>query len=349
MEERLSYKGAGVDVERGSRLVGLIRSCVRATHGRAVIGDIGGFGGLFSGRFRGYRDPVLVSSTDGVGTKLKIAFMMKRHDTIGIDLVAMNVNDILTTGAKPLFFLDYVATGRLDVKTISTVIKGIARGCREAGCALLGGETAEMPGFYRNDEYDLAGFAVGVVERKRIIDGSRIRDGDVMIGIPSSGLHSNGYSLARKVIFERLNLTADHRPHGFRKTIGGELLTPTRIYVRTLLAVLKDFNISGMVHITGGGFVDNIPRVLPKGLKAVVRVGSWRIPYIFKFLQREGNIEWLEMFRTFNCGIGMILIVRARDKEKVLKRLKSLGEKAYEIGGVVSKKKGDGYVELVGL
>ncbi|MBI5643825.1 MAG: phosphoribosylformylglycinamidine cyclo-ligase [Deltaproteobacteria bacterium] len=338
MKKTLTYKDAGVNIDEGMKLVDLIKPHVRGSYRKEVLGDIGGFGALFSARFRNLKDPVLVSSTDGVGTKLMIAFMADKHSSVGIDLVAMSVNDILVSGAEPLFFLDYFATGKLDAKRASLVVKGIAEGCKDAGCALIGGETAEMPGLYKPGEYDLAGFAVGVVDRKKIIDGSKIKAGDKIIGLASSGLHSNGYSLARKVIFEKLGLTVDSTPEGFNSTIGSVLLTPTRIYVKPVLKLLKTYNVLGMAHITGGGFSDNIPRVLPKGLKAVITKGAWPIPQIFTLIQSGGGIEDEEMYRTFNCGIGLVLVVRARDAEGVKKRLKALGESPYVIGEIAVKK-----------
>jgi len=333
----LTYKSAGVDIDEGDRLVRFIKPMTRTTSRPEVMGGIGGFGALFSMDIKRYKNPVLVSSTDGVGTKLKIAFMMDKHDTIGIDLVAMGVNDIITTGAEPLFFLDYFATGKLDVEKASQVIKGIARGCKEAGCSLVGGETAEMPDFYKPGEYDLAGFAVGVVEKKGIVDGSTIEPGDRIIGLASSGLHSNGYSLARKVLFDKLGLGVKDRVDGLKKTIGEELLIPTRIYVKPILKLLKWFKLKGIAHITGGGFVENIPRILPRGCKAVIKRDSWPIPFIFRFLKEKGGISEMEMFRTFNCGIGMVMVVSKKDEPGVLKRLKGLKERTYSLGEVVKR------------
>lgn len=348
MKKDLTYSDAGVDIDEGNRLVKLIKPAVRRSYRPEVIGDIGGFGGLFSGRFKGIKDPVLVSSTDGVGTKLMVAFMADRHDTVGVDLVAMSVNDILVSGAEPLFFLDYFATGKLDAKTASKVVKGIADGCRQAGCALIGGETAEMPGLYKTGEYDLAGFAVGVVDRKKIIDGRRIKAGDVIIGLASSGLHSNGYSLARKVIFERLGLSIGSKPAGFKKDVGTMLLAPTRIYVKPVRSLMTGIEICGMAHITGGGFTDNIPRVIPKGLKAVIKKGSWKMPPVFNLIQEGGAIHEDEMLRTFNCGIGFIIVVREKDAEKTVARIKKLGERPYLIGTVAkSKKDAPSFVEYI--
>ncbi len=338
MKKKITYREAGVNIDEGLRLVRLIKPIVRRSYRREVIGDIGGFGALFSAGFKGLKDPVLVSSTDGVGTKLMVAFMADRHDTVGVDLVAMSVNDILVSGAEPLFFLDYVATGKLDAAKTARIIKGIAIGCKAAECALIGGETAEMPGIYKPGEYDLAGFAVGVVERKKIINGSRIKAGDSIIGLASSGLHSNGYSLARKVIFDVLGLDMASKPKGLKSDIGSTLLTPTRIYVKPVLRLIKEFDILGIVHITGGGFTDNIPRVLPEGLKAVIKKGSWPTPCIFDLIRFGGGIDEEEMLRTFNCGIGLVLVVRNRYEDAVKKRLKELKERAYTIGKIETRK-----------
>lgn len=346
--KKLTYRQAGVNIDEGNRMVGLIKPAVRSTYRREVMGDIGGFGGLFSGKFKGLKDPVLVSSTDGVGTKLMAAFMADRHDTVGIDLVAMSVNDILVSGAEPLFFLDYFATGKLDAKRAAAVVKGIAKGCRAAGCALLGGETAEMPGLYGPGEYDLAGFAVGVVDRSKIIDGSKIRPGDKIIGLASSGLHSNGYSLARKIIFEAMKLKINSRPKGFKETIGSVLLTPTRIYVKPVLSLMRDIDILGMAHITGGGFIDNIPRVLPDNVLAVIQRGSWKAPKIFSLLKEGGAVEETEMLRTFNCGIGLVVVVRPKDEAKALKRLKALGERPFSIGRIDKRRAKSPRVEFTG-
>lgn len=338
MTTQLTYKDAGVDISEGARLVDMIKPLARSTRRAGVMGGLGGFGALFSGRFKGLKDPVIISSTDGVGTKLMIAFMTDRHDTVGIDLVAMSVNDILVSGAELLFFLDYFATGQLDTLRAADVIKGIAKGCKAAGCALVGGETAEMPGLYKAGEYDLAGFAVGVVDKKKIIDGRKIKAGNTLIGIASSGLHSNGYSLARKVIFERMRLKhTDTHPY-LKKNIGETLLTPTRIYVKPVRQLMTEINLLGMAHITGGGLVENVPRMLPKGLKAVIKKGQWPIPPIFKLIQEGGQIDDAEMARTFNCGIGMVLAVRQSDAEAAVKRLRQLKEKAYIIGAIAKLK-----------
>jgi len=346
--KKLTYSDAGVNIDEGNKLVGLIKPAVRSSYRKEVLGDIGGFGALFSGRFKGLKDPVLVSSTDGVGTKLMVAFMADRHDTVGIDLVAMSVNDILVSGAEPLFFLDYFATGKLDAIRAAQVVKGIAKGCKTAGCALIGGETAEMPGLYKPGEYDLAGFAVGVVDRKKIIDGSKIKAGDRVIGLPSTGLHSNGYSLARKIIFDLMELKMSDRPEGLGQEVGEALLSPTKIYVKPVLALRKEVDIMGMAHITGGGFTDNIPRVLPRGVKAVIEKGSWPVPPVFSLLKKGGNLEDAEMLRTFNCGIGLIMVVRAKDQEKALKKLKALKQKAFVIGEIKSRKATEPQVEFTG-
>ncbi len=348
MEDKLTYKASGVDIEEGERLVRLIGPLAKRTFTKGVVAGIGGFGALFSARFGKLKDPVLVSSTDGVGTKLKVAFMTDVHHTVGIDLVAMCANDVLCSGARPLFFLDYFATGRLDAKRAASVIKGIARGCREAGCALIGGETAEMPDFYGPGEYDLAGFCVGVVDKKQIIDGSAIREGDILLGLASSGLHSNGYTLARKVLFEKLGLEPGSRPKGFRRSIGGELLRPTRIYVKPVLKALRRFRIKGIVHITGGGFTGNIPRVLPKGLKVGIRLGTWPVPRIFRFMEEHGGIARHEMLKTFNYGIGMVLVVSSKDAKTVSGVFNRLNVPSYIIGEVERKKRGEDTVEFSG-
>jgi len=346
-ETKITYKDAGVDIDAGNTFVKMIKPLVKATSRPEVLADIGGFGGLFSLNMGKYKHPVLVSGTDGVGTKLKLAFMANRHDTIGIDLVAMCVNDIIVQGAEPLFFLDYLATAKLDPEKAASIIKGVSDGCIQAGCALIGGETAEMPGFYTGEEYDMAGFAVGVVEREKIIDGSSITVGNHLIGLSSSGLHSNGFSLARKVILEHMGLGIDDEIPGLGKSVADELLTPTRIYVRSVMNLLRDFNISGLAHITGGGLLENIPRVLPNGCKAVVRKDSWQIPEIFQLIQKGGNIDETEMFRTFNCGIGMVLAVPEREAEDVMIRLTGLNETAFHIGEVVKCEAGKECVELV--
>jgi len=347
LQRRISYKSAGVNIEAGNQFVKRIRPLVKKTYRPEVLTDIGGFGGLFSFDAKKYKKPVLVSSTDGVGTKLKVAFMLGKHDTVGIDLVAMGVNDIVVHGAEPLFFLDYLATGKLSLKVSAQIIEGVVKGCLEAGCALIGGETAEMPSFYGEGEYDLAGFVVGVVERGRVIDGSAISPGDQLIGLSSSGLHSNGFSLVRKIIFEHLNLKPKDRPVGFSRTIGEELLTPTRIYVRPILQLLPKFSIRGMAHITGGGITDNLPRMIPQGCQAVIWNGSWPIPPIFPFLQKAGNITEREMLRTFNNGIGLILAVPYPEAGKVLNHLQTMGEKAFQIGEIIQAPRNKGKIRYL--
>ena len=335
MTERMTYKKAGVDIDAGNEFVRMIKPWVDSTKRNGVLGGIGGFGGLFQLDIKKYKDPVLVSGTDGVGTKLKVVFMMDRHDTVGIDLVAMCVNDVVVCGAEPLFFLDYIATGKLHPPKFADVVKGISEGCRLAGCALIGGETAEMPSLYQDAEYDLAGFAVGVVERDRIIDGRSIRPGDKVIGLASSGLHSNGYSLARKVIFDKMGFRITDRTDILNKTIGEELLTPTRIYVKTVLHIMQHFDIKGIAHITGGGLTENIPRVLPEGTKVALYPGRWNAHAIFYLLEKWGNIEREEMYRDFNMGIGMVLILPESQTEDALKELVKCGEEPYLIGDVV--------------
>ena len=330
----ITYKDAGVDIDAGNRFVDLIKPLVKQTARPEVLSDIGGFGGLFSLNSSKYQRPTLVAATDGVGTKLKLAFLLDKHDTVGIDLVAMCVNDIIVQGAEPLFFLDYLATAKLAPEQAVEVVKGIAEGCKQANCALLGGETAEMPGMYTGGEYDLAGFSVGVVDNDKIIDGSTITNGDLVIGIASSGLHSNGFSLARKVFLETLNLDLDSQPEELDKPLGEELLTPTRIYVKSILNLIRDFDIKGIAHITGGGLLENIPRILPKQCKAVIKRDSWTKPAIFEMLRQGGNIPEDEMYRTFNYGIGMVLVVSPNEAEDILNRLTGLGEQAYLIGKI---------------
>lgn len=331
----MTYKSSGVDIEAGDRFVQMIGPLVRSTFRSEVIGDFGGFSGLFNLDVKKYKEPVLVSGTDGVGTKLKVAFSCDRHDTIGIDLVAMCVNDVIVVGAEPLFFLDYLATGKLSPQKSVEVVKGIVEGCRQAGCALIGGETAEMPSFYGKGEYDLAGFAVGVVERSKIIDGKNVCPGDRLIGIGSSGLHSNGYSLVRKVIFEQLRFSVNDRlPYG--KNVGDELLTPTKIYARLFDKILRRVEVKGAAHITGGGITENLPRVIPTGCAARIRRGSWLVPPIFSFLQEAGAIESDEMFRTFNMGIGLIVVVAEDSLKHLVSSESEFGEKFFEIGEIVA-------------
>ena len=341
------YKNAGVDIEKGDAFVQAIKPMVESTFRPEVLTKIGGFAGCVSLNLERYKKPILVSSTDGVGTKLKIAFSMNRHDTVGIDLVAMCVNDIVVSGAKPLFLLDYFATSKLDPEKSTKVVSGIVKGCIEAECSLIGGETAEMPGFYKGGEYDLAGFAVGIVEDSQVIDGSGVTVGDKLIGIASSGLHSNGYSLVRKLLLDQLKMDLEKRVEEIGEVLGEELLRPTRIYVKTVLNLARDFNIVGIAHITGGGITGNLPRIIPKGCKAIVQKGAWDIPPIFSFLKEKGNISEEEMLRTFNNGVGMILIVRSREVDDILARLRSLGEKAFIIGEVGRAEREQEKIEFV--
>ena len=318
-----------------------IKPIVAATFRPGVLAGIGGFGGLFALGGGKFQDPVLVSSTDGVGTKLKIANLCEKHDTIGIDLVAMCVNDIVVCGAHPLFFLDYFATGGLDLEVATDVVRGIAKGCEIAKCSLIGGETAEMPGLYQAGDYDIAGFVVGICERDRLIDGSEIRVGDKLIGLASSGVHSNGFSLVRKVCFEEMKLSVGDYVDEFGCTLGEELLRPTRIYTEPLLNLIKNFKVKGLVHITGGGIIENIPRVLPNGCKAVINKKSWQVLPVFEFLQKNGNISPFEMCRTFNCGIGMVVVVEAKQVDDAMQQLIALGETPYLIGEIDARKKKD--------
>ncbi|MBR9691106.1 phosphoribosylformylglycinamidine cyclo-ligase [Candidatus Woesearchaeota archaeon] len=331
----MTYKDAGVDIEAGSEVVKRIKKHVKRTFDSNVITDIGGFGGLFNFEKDKYKNPILVSGTDGVGTKLKIAFLMDKHDTVGQDLVAMCVNDIIVSGAKPLFFLDYLATGRVEPKKLEKVVKGIADGCKIAGCALLGGETAEMPDFYQQGEYDLAGFVVGVVDKDKIIDGKNIKAGDVVIGIASSGLHSNGYSLVRKLFFEKMKLKVTDKVKELNATLGEELLKPTKIYAKTILKLIEEFEIKGIAHITGGGLTENMPRILPKGVGVEIIKECQRVPTIFRLIKDNANLDCNEMHKTFNMGIGMALVVNDSDKDKVVKRLKDFGEESLVIGKIV--------------
>ena len=335
MTEKLTYKDAGVDIDAGNRSVQLIKDCVKATYRPEVLGDLGGFGGLFALQASKYKEPVLVSGTDGVGTKLRLAFMLDKHDTIGQDAVAMCVNDILVQGAEPLFFLDYLAVGKLDPEQVADVVKGVASACRESGCALIGGETAEMNGFYPEGEYDIAGFAVGVAEKSELITSEKVKEGDILLGLPSSGVHSNGYSLVRKIVFEHKGFKGNEYIEELGKTIGEELLTPTRLYPQSCLPLLREFDLHGLVHITGGGFYDNIPRALPEALAVEINAETWQVPAIFKLLQQWGNVDWHEMYRTFNMGIGMVLIASVDEAEKIEAFLAARGETVYEIGRVV--------------
>ncbi len=343
----MTYKQAGVDVEKQNTFVEEIKPIIKTTFGPEVMGGIGGFSGLFRFNKGNFKDPILVSSTDGVGTKLKIAFMADRHDTVGIDLVAMVVNDIIVGGAQPLFLLDYFATGKLNLERDKQIISGIANGCMDAGCALIGGETAEMPGLYKEDEYDLAAFGVGVVEADKHINGSLITRNDILIGIDSSGLHSNGFSLARKVLLEKSGLKIDSYVPELGKVLADELLTPTKIYVKNVLNLFRDFEIKGIVHVTGGGFIDNIPRILPERSSAIIEKALWEVPPVFKLIQELGGIEEQEMFRTFNMGIGMILFVGLNEADDVLVRLKGLKLDA-QIIGVVDQRKDGPSVSILG-
>ena len=340
--KKSSYAGAGVDVALGNRVKSGIGALVRPTHGAEVLGGIGGFGGLFRPDFRkrGIKDPVLVSSVDGVGTKLKIAFATDKHNTIGADLVNHCVNDIAVTGAMPLFFLDYIAAAKLDPRVLKEIITGLSRACKEAGCALIGGETAQMPGLYGEGEYDLAGSITGIVDRKDLLDGSRVKPGDSLVGLPANGLHTNGYSLARKVLFDLLGLKLSDRPAGLGTTVGAELLKVHRNYLPAFkkLHAMKGKPLHAAAHITGGGLIDNLPRILPKGCDAVIDPASWKVPAIFGIIGRGGNVDPLEMYQVFNMGIGMVLVVPGKDGEKIAK---TLGGKV--IGGVV---KGSGIVRF---
>lgn len=333
-----TYKEAGVDIDAGAKEVELIKESVKETYIDGVLGDLGGFGGLFSLKQEWSDEPVLVSGTDGVGTKLRLAIDLGIHDTIGQDCVAMSVNDVLVQGAKPLFFLDYIATGKLEPKLMADIVKGVANACKESGCALLGGETAEMAGFYQEGDYDVAGFAVGIVDRKKLITGETISEGDVILGIPSTGIHSNGYSLVRKLAKENHWDLKKVYPT-FDKSLGEVLLTPTRLYPKVVLPLLSHIDIKGMVHITGGGFYENIPRILPEGTAVVIDGDSWPVLPVFPFLKKEGNIDAHEMYRTFNCGIGMLLILNQEDADKAMDILSEQGEKIYRIGYVTKGKK----------
>ncbi|MDA8417617.1 MAG: phosphoribosylformylglycinamidine cyclo-ligase [Desulfobacteraceae bacterium] len=346
-EQGSRYAESGVDIDKANLFIDRIKPLVSATFQRGVLTDIGGFGGLFALGGNRYKDPVLVASTDGVGTKLKIAELCGKHDTIGIDLVAMCVNDIVVSGARPLFFLDYFAVGSLDVEQATAVIKGIARGCELAKCSLIGGETAEMPGHYQPGSYDLAGFTVGIAERGELIDGSEVRVGDKLIGLASSGIHSNGYSLVRKICFDELGLSVADLVPELGATLGEVLLAPTRIYTESVLNLIRKFQVKGLAHITGGGFIDNIPRVLPAGCKAVIREGSWQRPPVFNFLEDKGRVSRAEMFRTFNCGIGMVLIVKAKETDDILEYLLALGETPWVMGEIAAQHPGEPQVEIV--
>lgn len=342
-----AYKEAGVDVQAGNTFVEQIKSIISTTHTKGVIGDIGGFGGLFRPDISSMDEPILVSATDGVGTKLKLCFDFQRHSSIGIDLVAMSVNDVLVQGARPLFFLDYLATGKLDIEQGKDIVRGIAEGCKMSECALLGGETAEMPDFYAPGEYDLSGFCVGMVDHDKLIDGTSIRNGQKLIGLASSGLHSNGYTLVRKLLAQSGLGAGDTLP-GTEESVADVLLEPTRIYARPVYNLMRDIQIRGMVHITGGGFYDNIPRILYSGLSADIDFGSWDIPPVFDWLRQEGNLEWQEMLQIFNCGIGLVLVVSPDASDDILSRLQGMDLPAWVIGEIKKSNKtaGDEQVRI---
>jgi phosphoribosylformylglycinamidine cyclo-ligase len=327
-----AYKKAGVDIEAGYEAVNRMKKHVQKTMRQEVLGGLGGFGGMFDLSKFNYKEPVLVSGTDGVGTKLKLAFQMDRHDTIGIDAVAMCVNDIVVQGAEPLFFLDYLAVGKAVPERIEQIVKGVSEGCIQAGCSLIGGETAEMPGMYPEDEYDIAGFAVGIADKSKLVTGQNIQEGDILLGISSNGIHSNGYSLVRKVLLEKGGLTLDQHIEKLGSTLGEELLRPTKIYVKPILNVLKNFEVKGMAHITGGGFIENIPRMLPEGIGAEIDYGSWPIQPIFDLLGEVGELKREEMFNIFNMGIGMVLAIREENLHDIINLLEKDGEKVFIIG-----------------
>ena len=330
-----SYEKAGVNLEAGYEVVRRIKKHVASTSRLGVMGNIGAFGGMFDLSALNVKEPVLVSGTDGVGTKLKLAFLMDKHDTVGIDCVAMCVNDILVQGAEPLFFLDYIAIETLEAKKVAQIVKGVANACKESGCALIGGETAEMSDLYGKDEYDIAGFCVGVVEKSKMITGEKVKPGDVLLGLPSAGVHSNGFTLVRKICFDVMGFTMDTPVEEFGTTLGEELLKPTRLYPRVCLPLIEKFNLHGMVHITGGGFYDNIPRILPENCDADVNAGAWEVPVVFKKLQEWGNVDWHEMYRTFNMGVGMVLVVAPEEADAVREHLKNAGETFYELGTII--------------
>lgn len=343
------YSEAGVDIDKGNAFIDRIKNIVADTHSRRVLTDIGGFSGLFAIGNSGLEDPVLISSTDGVGTKLNVAKLCNKHDSIGIDLVAMCANDVIVSGAKPLFFLDYFSASSLDLDVATEVVKGIAEGCKLAQCALIGGETAEMPGLYQPGDYDLAGFIVGIADRNAIIDGSDIRVGNKIIGLTSSGLHSNGYSLVRKVFFEELGHDVDDHVDALGCTVGEELLKPTRIYVESVLNVIRSYKLSGLIHNTGGGFIDNVPRILPQSCKAVIDPMSWKKPPIFDYLQEKGNIAIGEMYRTFNMGIGLMVLVDDKEAEDIMQQFRAVGESPSIIGEIVAQKEGEPRCEITGI
>jgi len=345
MKKRATYKGAGVDIESGKRFIDRIKPLAEATYDDRVVGGLGGFSGFYSPPLSECKNPLLVSAADGVGTKLRLAFELGFFNTIGIDLVAMCVNDIVTTGARPLFFLDYLATSKLDVDKCAEVVKGIAEGCKQARCALIGGETAEMPGFYHPGEFDLAGFAVGMVDAERVIDGSLISPGDKIIGLASSGLHSNGYSLARKVIADS-GMDLAETPGRLTRRLGETMLEPTRIYARAVIGLTERVHVHGLAHITGGGLIENIPRVLPDGCAAALDSSAWKAHTIFQLIMDSGGVEWGEMYRTFNCGVGMAAVVSSQDTKEALSVLESVGEEACVIGEVTRRGAGEPEISI---
>lgn len=334
-KKSITYADAGVDIDAGNKAVELMKDSVRASYRPEVIGDLGGFGGLFALNIAKYKEPILVSGTDGVGTKLKLAFMADKHDTIGQDAVAMCVNDILVQGAEPLFFLDYIAVDKVDSQKVANIVKGVANACKESGCALIGGETAEMAGFYSKGEYDIAGFCVGCVDKSKMITGEKVKAGDALLGLPSSGVHSNGFSLVRKICFEHMGFDMNTVIPEFGCTLGEQLIIPTRLYPKTCLPLIEKFDIHGMVHITGGGFYENIPRILPKDCDALVNAESWEVPVVFRKLQEWGNVDWKEMYRTFNMGVGMVLVVDPSEADAVRTHLTEAGETFFELGEVI--------------
>jgi phosphoribosylformylglycinamidine cyclo-ligase len=343
---KISYKSSGVDIDEGNKFIELIKPIIKSTFKKGNTHNIGSFSGLYPVP-AGYKKPYLVSATDGVGTKLKIASMLNKFDTIGIDLVAMNVNDIITCGAKPLFFLDYIATSKIKPEETTNIVKGITLGCKQSGCVLIGGETAEMPDLYKNNDFDLAGFVVGIVDKSNIIDGSKITNGDSIIGLQSSGLHSNGYSLIRHLLLKKLKYKLEDKPKPLRISLGKELLKPTRIYVKTINNLAKKFKLKGIAHITGGGLIDNIPRILPDQIKAVVDCTTWNKLPIYSLIERTGQVDRSEMLRTFNCGIGMVIIVSRYKSNDVLRLLKKLNEKAFLIGEICNRKPKENKVEFI--
>ena len=345
------YAKAGVNLTAANALVKKLKALADSTRTRGVISDIGGFGGLFKPDLAGLEEPLLVASTDGVGTKLRLAFLWNRHDTVGIDLVAMSANDILVQGASPLFFLDYFACGKLEPDVCETVVSGVAEGCRQASCALLGGETAEMPGMYPSGEYDLAGFCVGLVDNSRLVDGSTIQPGDSIIGVASSGVHSNGYSLVRKILEKSGLKGSDPFPADPARSVADVFLAPTTIYVEAVRPLLRDMNIKGMAHITGGGFYDNIPRILPMSAQATINFGSWDIPPVFTWLKKEGDLSWPQMLQTFNCGIGFALILPKSQCEEAINRIRAFNLPAWEIGsiGLRERESDENWKEQIGI